>query len=287
MNNEIKPKINRADRPYKAAFRAFVGAFFLIACISFAVWSYWSYADYRQTTDHARYLREHPAPFPTSNQLKEQENIIALRTSMADRHRLEAILSGAGSLILFGGAMFLFTLAVKARKHKPQYASIDWRTIPLPTRRIEVQYKRIYDILFVFIILFFAGMMMLVFLANGLRLTSAILLFLIVSFLLAFGYLMLRAKRQAARLFDASGITRGDGRHFPWNEFQGVVTRIDINLRTRRKYVWRIELAFANGEKAWIIPNRLKNAEEVFSFVAALPRAVLKNSQQSTEQKSA
>jgi len=119
--------------------------------------------------------------------------------------------------------------------------------------------------------------MLLVLLTNGIKLTSAILLFLNTLFLLAVCYLLIKANRQAAHLFDASGITRGDGRHFAWNEFQGVVTRIDINLRTRRKYVWRIELAFASGEKAWIIPNRIKNSEEVFNFVAALPRAYLKD----------
>ncbi|MEO6588409.1 MAG: hypothetical protein ABIP06_03685, partial [Pyrinomonadaceae bacterium] len=86
-----------------------------------------------------------------------------------------------------------------------------------------------------------------------------------------------RAKRQTLRLFDASGITRGDGRHFSWNEFCGVVTRIDINY-AREKYVWRIELAFANGEATWIIPHRIKNAEDVFNYVAALPRAFLKDS---------
>ena len=164
MSEQIKPKINRAERPEKAAFRAFIGAFLLIACIPFAVWSHWSYADYQQATDHVSYLREHPEPFPTNNQRKEQEVTIARRTSMADRHRLEAILSGAGSLILFGGAIFLFTLAVKAkaRRVKTQYADIDWRTIPMPTRRVEVQYKRIDDILFVFIILFFVGMLSLI-----------------------------------------------------------------------------------------------------------------------------
>lgn len=285
MSEQIKPKIKRAERPDKAAFRTFMGAFLMITCIPFAVWSYWSYANYQHTTDHVRYLRDHPEPFPTNNQRKEQEDMIALRTSMANRHRLEAILSGAGSLILFGGAIFLFARAVKARRNKPHYASIDWRTTPLPTRRIEIQYRRIYDILTVLVILFFVGMMMLNLRGNGLRLTSAILLFLITSFLLAFGYLQVRAKRQAARLFDDSGITRGDGRRFSWNEFQGVVTRIDINLTRRRKYVWRIELAFANGEKAWIIPNRIKSEEEVFKFVAALPPAILKNSQQSTAQK--
>ena len=277
MNKIINPKINRAERPDKAAFRAFMGAFFLLACIAPAYWAYYNYGQYQQTTAFVRKLQENSGQFLTNDERAERKNRIALNTSMANRYRLEIILSGAGSLILFGGAIFLFTLAVKARRVKTQYADIDWQTIPLPTRRVEVQYKRIYNILFIFIILFFVGMMTLVFLTNGLRLTSAILLFLITSFLLAFVFLIIRAKRQAAHLFDASGITRGDGRQFAWNEFQGVVTRIDINLRTRRKYVWRIELAFASGEKAWIIPNRIKNAEEVFNFVAALPRAYLKD----------
>ena len=99
----------------------------------------------------------------------------------------------------------------------------------------------------------------------------------LMSVLVAICYLMIRAKRRAVRQFDASGITRGDGRHFAWNEFQGVLSRIDINY-AREKYAWRVELAFANGEKAWIIPNRIKDPEEVFTYVAALPGARLKDS---------
>ncbi len=93
--------------------------------------------------------------------------------------------------------------------------------------------------------------------------------------LVAICHLTIRAKRRAVRQFDASGITRGDGRRFAWNEFQGVITRIDINY-AREQYAWRIELAFANGEKAWIIAQRVENAEEIFKYLAALPRASLK-----------
>ncbi len=275
MSDIIKPNINRAERPDKAAFRMFIGAFLLIACLPLAYWANYSYALFRQSTERVRYLRENPEPFPTNNQRKEREDRIALSTSMADRQRLEAILSGAGAFVLFGGAILLFGSALKARKRKPQYEIIDWRIIPMPTRRIEVQQKRIYDVLFAFIVIFFGGMMLLLLLTNGIRNVSVILSVLILVFLSVFCFLMLRAKRRTVRLFDASGIKRGDGRQFSWSEFGGVVTRIDINY-ARQKYVWRIELAFANGESAWIIPNRIKNAEEVFNYVAALPRAVLK-----------
>ncbi len=275
MSDIIKPNINRAERPDKAAFRMFMGAFLLIACLPLAYWANYSYALYQKSTERVRYLRENPEPFPTNNQRKEREDRIALSMSMADRQRLETILSGAGAFVLFGGAMLLFGSALKARKIKPQYEIIDWRIIPMPTRRIEVRQKRIYDVLFAFIVIFFGGMMLLVLLTNGIRNVSVILSVLILVFLSVFCFLMLRAKRRTVRLFDASGITRGDGRQFSWNEFGGVVTRIDINY-ARQKYVWRIELAFANGESAWIIPNRIKNAEEVFNYVAALPRAVLK-----------
>ncbi len=284
MSDQIKPKTNRAERPDKAAFRAFMGAFFLIACIPLAVWAYWSYADYQKTNDTVRHWREQPDSMPTG---LSREQTIAIRTSIADRHRLEAILSGAGSLILFGGAILLFTRAAKARKNTPQYANIDWRTIQQPTRRVEVQFKRLYDALAIFLFIFLGGLTLLILRVNGFTIVSAILLFLNTAILLAVCYLLINAKRKSARLFDVSGITRNDNRHFSWNEFQGVVTRIDINLRSRRKYVWRIELAFGCGEAAWIIPNRIKNADEVFTYIAPLPRAVLKGSQQIIEQKSA
>ena len=88
---------------------------------------------------------------------------------------------------------------------------------------------------------------------------------------------MIRARRNAARSIDNSGITRGDGRHFSWNDFCGVVSQTAFNRRTQRKYVWRVELAFENGETAWLIPNRIKNYDEVFNYIANLPTATLKN----------
>lgn len=106
---------------------------------------------------------------------------------------------------------------------------------------------------------------------------SIIITALIVAFLLAFSYLIVRAKRKAVTAIDNSGITRGDGRQFPWSEFQGLVTRINYERVSFGRYIWRIEFAFENGEGAWIIPYRVKNEEDVFSFVVRLPRAYLKN----------
>jgi hypothetical protein len=290
MNNKIKPKINRAEHPDKAAFRAFIGAFLLIACIPLANWAYYNYGEYQHTTAFVQKLRESSEQFLTPNEREERKNRIAIDSSRARRYRLEMILSGAGGLVLFGISLLLFRGALKARKNKqsPQFEPIDWRATPIPSERVEVRQKRFYDVLFAFFIIFFGGLALLNFILtvrSQFSTTSDIVVkgVLFSGFcllLLAFmSFLIIRAKRKAVRLFDVSGVTRGDGRHFPWNEFQGVVTRIDINLRTWQKYVWRIELAFAGGEKAWIIPNRIKNAGEVFTYVAALPRTVLKNSQ--------
>ena len=87
---------------------------------------------------------------------------------------------------------------------------------------------------------------------------------------------MIRARRNAARSIDNSGITRGDGRHYTWNEFCGVISQKAFNRRTHKKYIRRFELAFENGETAWLIPNRIKNYDEVFEYLSKLPTANLK-----------
>ena len=74
-------------------------------------------------------------------------------------------------------------------------------------------------------------------------------------------------------MIDNSGVTRGDGRHFAWQDFCGVISQTAFNQRTQRRYLWRKELAFADGETAWIIPNRIKNYNEISAFLDTLPRA--------------
>ncbi len=77
------------------------------------------------------------------------------------------------------------------------------------------------------------------------------------------------------RSIDGLGITRGDGRHFSWQNFCGVISQTALNQRTQRRYLWRAELVFENGETVWIVPNRVKNYNEITAFLDALPRAVL------------
>lgn len=276
MSQIINPKINRAERPDKTMFFAMMGVIFILFSLPAFYWAFYNYGQYSQTTAFVQDLQKKSDTDFTPTERQERSERISLSSSRANRYLLEMALSGAGGLILFGIALILFRSALKARKIKPHYENIDWRVIPMPTSRIEVRQKLIYDVLFAFVVIFFGGIFLLVLLTNGIRNVSVILSVSILAFLAVFCFLMFRAKRQRVRLFDASGITRGDGRQFSWNEFCGVVTRIDIN-HARQKYVWRIELAFANHEAAWLIPNRIENAEEVFNYVVALPRAYLKN----------
>ena len=273
----MSKNIKRAERPDQALFFVMMGVCFLFFAVASANLAYYSFGEYRHKTAFVGELQASSEQFMAPYKRKELKDRIDSNASLASRHLLELILSGAGALVLFGITLLFFRNALRACKVKTYYENIDWNVIPLPTHRVEVHYKQIYDILFALIILFFVGMLMLIFKGQGLKLTTAIISFLITLTLLLLSYLHIRAKRRAVRLFDASGITRGDGRQFSWNEFCGVVTRIDINY-AREQYAWRVEFAFANGEAAWIIPHRIKNAEEVFKFIAALPGAFLKDS---------
>lgn len=286
MNNQNNLPITRADRPNRTIFLAMMGAFFLCFSIAPAYWAYYNYGEYQRATAFVQNLRESSEQFLTPNEREERKNRIALNSSMADRYKLEMILSGAGGLVLFVASLLLFRNALKAHSNKqsPQFETIDWSATPMPSQRVELRYKRIYDVLFAFIIIFFGGLTLLNFtqtVFSKFSTTREIIskgLFngfcLLVVF--AISILIIRAKRKAVHLFDSSGITRGDGRHFTWNEFQGVITQIDVNQLSRNRYVWRIELACADGESAWIIPNRVKNIGEVMNFINSLPGTRLK-----------
>ncbi len=248
------PPINRPKLSADPSFKIFAGLIFLIPSIAAAVWVYWCF------NGTAYYSKE--------------------------RGILEGAICSVVSLLFFANALRLFVGAFKNRNIKPEYAPLDRRTISIPASRVEVKYKRLYDVLFAFLTIFFGGMALLIFLqtirspyANSTTIIVQGILFPAALFLilLVIAFLMIRARRQAVREFDESGITRGDGRRFAWNEFRGVVTLVDFNVRTRQKYVWRIELAFDGGEAAWIIPQRVKNADEVFDLLAQMPRATLEN----------
>lgn len=286
MNDQINLKPKRAERPDKPLFFTMIGAFFLVFSIAPGYWAFYNFGEYNQTNAFIEELKTKSEQFLTPDEKTEKENRIVSLNSRADRYKLEMILSAAGSFALFGIAFLLFIKALKFRKVKNDYKLLDPRAIPIPASRIEVKYKHTYTVLFALIAAFFTAMSLLISYqafnsqfesANG-RIIKGILfpfcLFLIVLFI---AYLTLRAKRQSVKLFNSSGITRGDGRQFIWKDFRGTVTQTAFNQRTQRKYVWRIELAFSGGETAWIIPNRIKNFEDIFLYLKSLPKAMLEN----------
>lgn len=283
MNNANK---TRAERPDKPIFFMMMGAFFVFFSLPAFYWANYNYGEYSRTANFVQELREKPTANLTPNDKKEHESRISINNSRVDRFKLEMLLSGAGGLVLFGIALLLFKKAFSARKQKNFYEKVDPRTIVLPNAPIKVESKNIYAVLFWLILLFFGGMFLLItyqsFTSKFSTFENAIIRSLLIGvpilfFISIFLFLMLRATKNAVKLIDNSGVTRGDGRHFAWQNFCGAISQTAFNRRTQRKYIWRIELAFENGETAWLIPNRIKNAEEVFNYVTALPLAHLKN----------
>jgi hypothetical protein len=70
------------------------------------------------------------------------------------------------------------------------------------------------------------------------------------------------------RLSD-DGLVRNDGRSFAWAELHRVVDK--VRVRNGRKYLWRTEIQFTNGESAWLIPSKIRNYGEVVALVGRLP----------------
>ncbi len=286
MNNQINQNRIRRERPDKPLFFAMAGVFFLLFAIAPAYWAVYNYGEYNLTKAFVQDLKTKPDQLLTPDEKKEKENRIFFSSSRADRYRLEMLLSGAGSLILFASALLFFRKSFSASKRKNFYEKVDPRTIPMPTAPIKVQHKIVYVVMFWLIVSLFGGMFLFItyqnFSSRFIAFENAVIrTFLfgvpIILFLSVFIFLMLRAGKNVVRLIDNSGVTRGDGRHFAWQDFCGVISQTAFNQRTQRRYLWRTELAFENGETAWIIPNRVKNYDEISAFLDTLPRANLKN----------
>ena len=278
----LPPQSVRPERSDKAQFSAFLGTFALIAAAPTAYWANYTYGIYQRNAAVLDYWREHPEKI--RNDLPPEQEIY-IQTTRVKNAKLEASLCGAGSLLLFIIAVLLFVRAFKISKRlkaaKLQYAPIDARSIPPLKNPIGVKYTKYQTRLLIGLSGFFGLLTLfnLNQLFNSQFATTADIIYkgvvfsgLILSLTGAFIFLTIRAKRRAARLFDSSGITRGDGRRFAWNEFRGAVTKT-ANSRYSLKYVYRVELVFASGESAWLIPQRVKNYAEVFAFVDALPRS--------------
>ncbi len=283
MNNIKK---TRATRPDKPVFFVMMGVFFVFFSLPAFYWANYNYGEYSRTAEFVQELREKPTANLTPNDKKELESRISSNSSMVDRFKLEMLLSGAGGLILFAIALLLFKKAFSASKRKNLYERVDLRSISIPNAPIKVENKNIYSILFWLILIFFGGMFLLTtyqsftnpFITTENAVIRTVLFGVPLFFFISvFLFLMLRAKRNVVKLIDNSGITRGDGKHFAWADFCGVVSQIAFNPRRQRRYLWRQELAFENGETAWIIPNRVKNYNEISAFLDTLPRAILKS----------
>lgn len=145
----------------------------------------------------------------------------------------------------------------------------EWPSIVL-ARPVKVHYSRLHRALFVFLMIFFLGLSLLILAANGFTGPGVLIVALNAILLLVLHYVMRKARKKAACLLDPSGVTRGDGRRFSWSEFKGVDYLMAVKPRSGREYLWRIELAFTGGE-AWIIPQRVKNLDEINEVVNSLP----------------
>ena len=279
--NDANSNIERPAPPDKALFMTMMGAMILFLAVAPAYWAFYNYDRYNSSTAFVRELKEKTEQLLTPKEIEERKNHINSVSSEADRYELEGILSSAGAGVLFVIALLFFRKALKSRGVKPHYAPLDWRTVSIPKQRVEVKFTGYQNILLSGLILFLGGLSLLAFIQTlrsqfssmreiiikgGFTLSVFVVLFIL-------WFLATRAKRRAVRAFDRDGITRGDGKHFAWNEFRGVVTQTTRN-RYGKNYIWREELAFDDGEEAWIIPQRVENYAEVSAYVETLPRAV-------------
>jgi hypothetical protein len=145
----------------------------------------------------------------------------------------------------------------------------EWPSVVL-ARPVKVYYSRLHRALFVFVMIFFLGLSLIILAANGFTGAGVLIVALNVILLFVLYYVMSRARKRAACLFDHSGVTRGDGRRLSWNEFKGVDYLMAVKPQSGREYLWRIELAFT-GAEAWIIPQRVNNLDEINEVVNKLP----------------
>jgi hypothetical protein len=292
MNLDKSTK-TRTERPDKAGFPAMLAILLLLGGIGFGVMDYGSYQYYRRHVNYVEEIRRHPETLADSSY--KPEFVIAINESDAARYRLQMLWVSALMILFLSGGGLLLNRSIKTyrRTRNLEYEEIDWRTIEKPTHRIEVLSTRYQTWLGVGLVAFF-GLSTVLNLAqvfgNKYETTSSVVyktviyLGLVLPLISFFIFTIIISKRKIIKSFDASGITRGDGQHFLWSDFLGVIPRIG-NYRYGGKANWRTELVFTEQRVAWIIPQRLKNYAEVYGFVNALPHAVLKDAAQISQSK--
>lgn len=81
-------------------------------------------------------------------------------------------------------------------------------------------------------------------------------------------WLVRRGHKKSVRRFTEEGLVRNDGRSYDWADLSNVVEK--VRVRHGRKYVWRTEIHFTNGESAWLIPSKVNNYAEAAALVGSL-----------------
>ncbi len=260
----------------------FIATLLLVSSFLIGGAAYDKYWWYKSETNSARFYRTHPNEVPMYMGSQSREQYIAGLLISADRSRNQAILRGAGSLLFLIGGVALFIRDSRKKRITPApegglsenptqrfEAMSRWASVAL-ARPIKIHFKRSYSILFASVIVFFIGISLFVIVVNGFTTTSVLILILNVIMLFTLYYMVSRAQRKSASLFDSSGVTRRDGQRFSWSEFNGVDYVMAIRRRSGEEYLWRIELAFSS-DNAWITPQRIENLDEINNFVERLP----------------
>ncbi len=275
---------NAPERPDNSLFMAMMGVFFILFSLPAFYWSYYNFGEYRQTTHLIEGIRRNAEKSAAPDAGQESSERIRYLAPSANRYRLEMFGSGVAGLVLLGISGLFFRKFLAMRGRKTIYAPLDPRTISPPGAPIEIRYRKLHSTLTVAVIVFFGLAVLFIIYQNFtnpfLNTENAVIRSLIFAvpsglFIAIFSFLQIRARRNALKIIDATGFTRGDGRHFAWTEFRGAITLMARN-RLGKTYVWRTELVFADGESAWLIAPRIHNYEEVFGYVDGLPRATPK-----------
>lgn len=79
-----------------------------------------------------------------------------------------------------------------------------------------------------------------------------------------------RAHARSVRYFSSEGLERNDSKWLPWADLERVIYQIREDAKGEKK-LWRTEIRFRNGEAAWLVPLRVRNARDVSEFVLSLP----------------
>ncbi len=280
MNKAKKLHQTQIERPDKAFVGVMLGILLLLGGIGFAVFDYGIYRDYGYAVNRAESIRRNPG-IVTDSQVNP-DKFIAWSEEDAAHYRQQMIWVSAVTLLFLSGGAFLLTRAVKnyRRLKNLEYEEIDWRSLEKPTHRVEVLYGRTHTVAAIIFYIFFGGLTLLAVLTSvkpdGIRLPGIVIGVFNFTLIGVMYYVLNNGEKRSIKSFDASCIARGDGKHFLWSDFRGVITRIGT-FRSGGKITWRTELVFASGGIVWVIPQRIKNYAEVYGFVETLPQAVLKD----------